>query len=190
MNREHLEHIMTKLQESDTPWPYCFPEQINKAADHWLNHQRPMWKESLIDYYKRIIYSFRKFVRLTPGEQSFIIGAAEEKCFYNGEDMKLFKIIYDEHSELVKVGVDQYKRKSLKSISKIATKRMPDTAPKREQEIENEKQRVAKYVEQLKDIEQDDSVYKKNAKKAQRISDEFALGEKLYGQQPEDNDIA
>lgn len=109
--------------------PAMMPAEAIAASEWWMRHQSPpkpyeaarqvetrdgpIWQ---MPYTERTLYCLKKFCSLSHADQTIVVAAAEDGCFWRGDDMGFFfhnnPSVYTETMRMREIGVDAYKAES------------------------------------------------------------------------------
>ena len=107
------------------PW---MPSRPLDAAQWWISLQKPPddlterpfqvpvfganGQRWVTPYIERVSINLRRFLGMKKEDQDYIIGAAGDGVFWNGEDMPMFYRIYEETMKMKDSGRDKYIRRA------------------------------------------------------------------------------
>jgi hypothetical protein len=108
--------------------PYLAPSQPADAAEWWMAMQEPPESGETpyrrgqgwhTPYHDRLIYTLRKFLVLPDDDQRFVVAAVEDRTWWRGEDMGMFRRIVDETERCRQEGQAEYRAKAVAMITRF-----------------------------------------------------------------------
>lgn len=138
-----LAKVISRCKPTTENWPDGMPLDPRSAAQWWVRHQalrahneqdelkettpkkaydepRQYWSTPYLD---RLRLNVRKFLRLSSVDQKIIIGCAEEKIFWRGDDMDIFyhreNSIYNENLKMREMGIKAYRAETIAKMRSL-----------------------------------------------------------------------
>ena len=133
MVQETLEKELRFLrQKLRGKFPSEIPREYGSAALWWMSRQKPANDNTerprqvavtgkqaarwINPYADRLVSSLRTFCRLKPNERDFVLAAAQDGVWYNGDDFDFFRRVYDETMRMQEIGVFAYRAEATKKL--------------------------------------------------------------------------
>ena len=118
------------------PWPAGMPRDAKHAAKWWIARQKPAnerleaprqtsvvgqrdTRRWITPYADRLVASLRVFFKLDRKAQEFILAAHEDNVFFNGDDLKVFRRIYDETMRMRSMDFETYRTEAVAKLKKL-----------------------------------------------------------------------
>jgi len=116
--------------------PVCLPNQIPTAIKVWkeLNEPYLFYEEAprrvsvggkgegrwVSPYNERLIYTFRRFVCMSPRDQRIVLaGIREDRVWWRGDEISDYAKIIDETLKMRDMGVVAYRKQALKAFKSV-----------------------------------------------------------------------
>lgn len=92
------EHVLDQHHQEESP-------KRHKSGNGWF------WP-----YMDRCIVHARIFLSMPEAEQNYVLAAREDGVPWRGDDMEIFRLVYDETMRMRKMGADAYRAEAVQKL--------------------------------------------------------------------------